>query len=173
MLSLILGGILLVDSGPEPWLDSEKVFMARLENSLGEINEAKYRWAEEKEKPEDAIPSLGDLAPYLGKWKDTIEEFKALGIEFKVTSTKTRYSDVATLKRGIRFRAAVCSYYRAGTSLRIKTGWKAPPPGTSPMTLRIWLTNLYAGFFLRAALLMLVLANGMISLLRRFTKPAK
>jgi len=65
MLIIILGGILLVESGPEPWLDSEKVFMAQLHNSLWNLDRAKYQWATEKSKREDAIPTFDDLAPYL------------------------------------------------------------------------------------------------------------
>ena len=170
---IILGGILLVESGPEPWLDSEKVFMARLHNSLYELDRAKYEWATEKNKPEDAIPTFDDLAPYLGKWKDTIEKLKTLGIEYKITSTETNQSDVATLTRGIRFRAAICPFYRAGTTLCIHTGWKSPPPSTSPLTLRIRLTWLRADFFLKAAFFILVLANALIFLVRKLTKPSK
>jgi hypothetical protein len=170
---IILGGILLVESGPEPCLDSEKVFMARLQNSLWNLDRAKYQWATEKNKPEDAIPTFDDLAPYLGEWKNTIEKLKALGVEYKITSTETNQSDVATLTRGIRFRAAICPYYRAGTTLSIHTGWKSPPPSTSPITLRILLTWLRADFFLKAAFFILVLANVIIFLVRKLTKPSK
>ena len=97
ILLIMLAGILLVESGPEPWLDSEKVFMARLHNSLYELDRAKYKWATENNKPEDAIPTFDDLAPYLGEWKNTIEKLEALGIEYKITSAETNQSDVATL----------------------------------------------------------------------------
>jgi len=173
ILLVIVGGILLVESGPEPWLDSEKVFMARLHNSLYYLDQAKYQWATEKNKSENAVPTFEDLAPYLGEWKNTIEKLQALGIEYKITSTETNQSDVATLTRGIRFRAAICPYYRAGTTLCIHTGWKSPPPSTSPITLRIRLTWLRADFFLKAALFLLVLANGIIFLVRKGTKPSK
>ena len=172
-LFVILGGILLVDSGPEPWLDSEKVFDARLHNSLYYLDQAKNQWATEKNKSEDAVPTFEDLTPYLGEWKGTIEKLQALGVEYKITSTETNQSDVATLTRGIRFRAAICPYYRAGTTLCIHTGWKSPPPSTAPMTLRIRLTWLRADFFLQAALFLLVLANGIIFLVRKGTKPSK
>src|SRR5690349_9182295 len=109
ILLIILGGIFLVESGPEPWLDSEKVFMARLHNSLGNLDHAKYEWASEKNKPEVAIPTFNDLAPYLGEGKNAIEKLKALGVDYKLTSTETNQSDVATLTRGIRFRAAICA----------------------------------------------------------------
>jgi hypothetical protein len=173
ILLIIVGGILLVESGPEPWLDSEKVFMGRLHNSLYYLDQAKYQWAAEKNKSENAVPTFEDLAPYLGEWKNTIEKLKALGIEYKITSTETNQSDVATLTRGIRFRAAICPYYRAGTTLCLHTGWEIPPPSTSPITLRIRLTWLRADFFLKAALFLLALANGIIFLVRKGTKSSE
>lgn len=169
ILLVILGGILLVESGPEPWLDSEKVFMARLHNSLYYLDRAKLQWATDHNKSEDAGPTFDDLTPYLGEWKNTIEKLKELGIEYKITSTETNQSDVATLTRGIRFRAAICPYYRAGSSLCLHTGWHSPPPGTSPVTLRIRLTWLRADFFLKAALFVLVLADVIIFLVRKVT----
>jgi hypothetical protein len=173
ILLIIAGGILLVESGPEPWLDSEISFDSRLFNSLWNLDRAKYQWATEKNKPEDAIPTFDDLAPYLGEWKNTIEKFKALGVEYKITSTETNQSDVATLTQGIRFRAAFCAYYGAGTTLCICTGWKSPPPGTSPITLRIRLILLHAEFFLIAALFILGLANAIIFLVRKGMKPSE
>lgn len=173
ILLVILGGILLVESGPEPWLDSEKVFMARLQNSLYYLDRAKYQWATEKNKPEDAVPTFEELAPYLGEWTNTIAKLKALGIDYKITSTETNQSDVATLTMSIRFRAAVCSYYRGGTTFCIHTGWKSPPPNISPTTLRMWLTWLRADFFLKAALFLQVLANGIIFSVRKFTQSSK
>ena len=173
ILLIILGGIMWIESGPEPWLDSEKVFMARLHNSLYELDRAKYTWAKEKSKPEDAIPTFEDLAPYLGKWKDTIEKLKSLGVEYRLTSSETNQSDAATLTQGIRFHAGICCFYRAGTTLCLQTGWKSPPPTTSPITLRIRLIWLHGGFFLRAALFILAVANALIFLVRKLTKSAK
>jgi len=172
-LFVILGGILLVESGPEPWLDSEISFDTRLDNSLVYLDRAKYQWAPEKNKSEDAVPTLDDLTPYLGEWKNKIEKLKALGVEYKITSTETNQSDVATLTRGIRFRAAFCPYYRAGTTLCIHTGWKSPLPSTSSITLRIRLILLHGDFFLKTALFILVLANGIIILVRKATKSSK
>jgi len=169
ILFIILGGILLVESGPEPWLDSEKKFMGRLRNSLYHLDQAKYQWVTDNDKPEDSVPTFDDLAPYLGEWKKSIEKLQALGIEYTITSTETNQSDIATLTRGIRFRAAICPYYRAGTTLSIHTGWKSPPPSTSPITLRIRLTWLRADFFLKAGLFILVLANVIIFLVRKVT----
>jgi hypothetical protein len=173
ILLIILGGILLVESGPEPWLDSEKVFMSRLHNSLFYLDQAKQQWATDKNKSENAVPTFADLAPYLGEWKNEIEQLQSLGIEYKLTSTETNQSDVATLTRGIRFRAAFCPYYRAGTTLCLQTGWKNQPPSTSPITLRIRLTWLHAEGFLGAALVILVLTNVIIFIIRRLTKSSE
>lgn len=173
LLLAIIGGILLVKSGPELWLDSEITFDTRLENSLWNLDRAKYQWATEKNKPEDAIPTFDELAPYLGEWKNTIEELQKLGIDYKITSSETNQSDVATLTRGLRFRAAYCAYYRARTTLCLHTGWQNPPPSTSPITLRIRLILLHGDFFLKAALFILVLTNGIIFLVRKGTKSSE
>ena len=172
-LLVILGGILLVDSGPEPWLDSEKVFMTRLHNSLYYIDRAKYDWATKTNKPENAVPTLDDLAPYLGEWRSNIEKLKEIGVEYKITSTETNQSDIATLTRGIRFRAAICPYYRVGTTLCLHTGWQSPPTGNSPVTLRIRLTWLHADFLLKAAFFLLVLADVIILLVRKSTNSSR
>jgi hypothetical protein len=58
ILLIVVGGILLVESGPEPWLDSEKVFMGRLYNSLYYLDQAKYQWATEINKSEEAVPTF-------------------------------------------------------------------------------------------------------------------
>lgn len=173
ILLIILGGILLVESGPEPWLDREMPFDARLRNSLGDLDRAKNQWAAEKNKSEDAVPTSDDLAPYLGETKNRIEQLKALGVEYKISSSETNQSDVAILTKGIRFRTGFCTYYRAGTTVCLQTGWKSPPPSTSPITLRIRLTWLRADFFLKAALFLLALANGIIFLVRKGAKSSE
>lgn len=173
ILLIIFGGIRLVESGPEPWLASENVFTAQLDNSLWNLDRAKHEWAAEKNKAEDAVPTFEELAPYLGEDKKAIEKFQALGIEYKITSTETNQSDVATLTRGIRFRAAFCPYYRAGTTVCLHTGWKNPPTSTSPITFRILLILLHGDFFLNAAFFILVLANVIIFLVSKLTKPPK
>lgn len=169
ILFLIVGGILFVESGPEPWLDSEKTFMARLHNSLGEIDQAKHAWATEKDKPEEAVPTFEDLAPYLSKNKISIENLRSLGVEYKLTSSETNQSDIATLTRGIRFRAAVCSYYRAGTTISLHTGWKSPPPETVPITLRMRLIWFRADFFLKAALFLFAITHLILFPVRKLT----
>jgi hypothetical protein len=170
---LILGGILLVESGPEPWLASEKTFMYQLHNSLCHLDQAKTEWAAKENKSADAIPTLDDLTPYLGDWKNTIERLKKLGVDYKITSTETNQSDVATLTCGIRFRSAFCAYYRAGTTLCIQSGWKSPSLSVSPITLRMRLIWLRMDFFLKAALLILLLTDAFIILVQRCLKASK
>jgi hypothetical protein len=169
----LLGGILWIESGPEPLLDSEKVFMARLHNSLWNLDKAKYQWASEKDKPEDAIPTFEDLTPYLGDWKDTIDKLKALGIEYKITSTKVNQSDVATLTRGMRFRSAVCPLYRAGTTYSVHSGWALPSASTSPISLRVRVIWLQGEFFFGGALFILLLVNALVFFLRKPDRPIK
>ncbi len=89
--------------------------------------------------------------------------------EDKGKTAKSNQSDVATLTRGIRFRAGFCTYYRAGTTYCIHTGWKIPPPSTSPITFRIRLTWLHAEFFLGVALFVLAVANVIIFFVRNLT----
>ncbi|HXR06556.1 MAG TPA: hypothetical protein VN765_04445 [Candidatus Acidoferrum sp.] len=173
ILFVILGGFVLVESGPEPWVDREMAFMGRLHNSLIDLDRAKYQWVTDKNKPETAVPTFDDLAPYLGEAKNRIEQLKALGVEYKITSTETNQSDVATLTGGIRFRTGFCTYYRAGTTFCFQTGWKIPPPSTSPATLRIRLIWLHAEFFLGVALFVLVVANVIIFLVRNLTDSSK
>lgn len=169
ILLVIFAGIILVESGGEPWLDSEKVFMAQLHNSLYYLDQAKRQWMTEKNKPEDAVPTMDDLGPYLGEWKNKIEKLKQLGIEYKLTSSETNQSDVATLTRGIRFRSAFCPYYRAGTTLCIRTGWHSPPLSISPVSVRIQLIQLHADFFLKAAIFILILVDVILLLIQKFT----
>jgi hypothetical protein len=59
ILLIILGGIILVESGPEPWLDSEKVFDARLYNSLGSLDGAKSAMGDRKAQVRGRRPNLG------------------------------------------------------------------------------------------------------------------
>ena len=101
---LLLSGILiLVVRGPVA-LDSEKTFMAELHSSLYHIDQAKWKWAEEKHKPEQAVPTMEDLTPYLGDWSNRIQQLRALGIDYKLTpfSEMQPQSDIATLTRAIR-----------------------------------------------------------------------
>lgn len=117
-LLIFLAVILCLSSGFGPkTLDSEKVFDAGLHNSLYYLDQAKHQWAEEKNKSELDTPTLADIMPYMGDWKDAFPKFKALGIEYTITSMAENQSDIATLTRELRFSNGICRFYPAGTSL--------------------------------------------------------
>jgi hypothetical protein len=126
---LLLAVVLFLLPGVGPGaLDSEKVFMAGLHNSLYYLDQAKGKWAEEKHNSERDVPTMTDLTPYLGDWTTRIERFIALGIDYKITSISKMepQSDIATLTRDLRFRSGICRFYPAGTRYCIHTGWTHP-----------------------------------------------
>jgi len=138
---LLLAVIFFLPPGIGPGaLDSEKVFMVGLHNSLYYMDQAKWKWMEEKHKTEHDVPTMEDLAPYLGDWTNHIARFVGLGITYKITpiSEMEPQSDVATLTRDLRFRAGICRLYRAGTSYCLHTGWYSPPYDTTS-----WFRALY------------------------------
>jgi hypothetical protein len=122
---LLLAVIIFLLPGVGPVaLDSEKVFMAELHNSLYYLDRAKWQWAEEKHKSERGVPTMRDLAPYLGDWTNRIERLVTLGIHYEITpisETETQ-SDIATLTRDLQFRQGA-PVYRAGTRYCIRTRW--------------------------------------------------
>jgi hypothetical protein len=109
-------------------LDSEKVFMAGLHNSLGDLDVAKQQWVEEKNKSENDIPTMTDLTPYLGDRTNRIERFIAMGINYQITAIfdPEPQSDIATLTRDVRFRRGICRFYPAGTRYSLRHGWARP-----------------------------------------------
>jgi hypothetical protein len=109
-------------------LASEKTFDAALHNSLYYLDQAKWKWAEEKQKSEQDIPTMADLDPYLGEWTNSIKRFETLGIKYKITprSEMEPQSDVAILTRDVSFHAGICRFYPAGTRYCINTGWTSP-----------------------------------------------
>src|SRR5207302_9563309 len=131
---MLLAVILLLSPGVGPGaLDSEKVFMAGLHNSLYYLDRAKWQWAEEKHKSEQDVPTMADLTPYLGDWTNRIERFITLGITYKIApiSEMEPQSDIATLTRDLRFQSGICRFYPAGTRYCIHTGWSHPDSGRS------------------------------------------
>jgi hypothetical protein len=142
-------------------LDSEKVFMAGLHNSLYHLDQAKWKWMEEKHKTEHTVPTMEDLAPYLGDWTNHIGRFVALGITYKITpvSEMEPQSDVATLTRDLRFRAGICRLYHAGTTYCLHTGWVSPPYDTASWFWAFYINNrelLATGLFFVAMVSLLV-----------------
>ena len=104
-------------------------FVGGLHNSLYYLDQAKWKWMEEKHKSEHDVPTMEDLAPYLGEWTNHIARFIALGVSYKISpiSEMEPQSDTATLTHDLRFRIGFCRFYRAGTSYCLHTGWVYPP----------------------------------------------
>lgn len=121
-------------------LPREMAFTGGLHNSLYYLDQAKSAWAEEKHKPDGAIPTMDDLALYLGDSTNRIKHFVALGVEYKITplSDLEPQSDVATLTRDLRFQIGFCRYYPAGTSYCIHTGWSFPHSGFGPSVMAVY-----------------------------------
>jgi hypothetical protein len=110
-------------------LPREMAFWGGLHNSLYYIDEAKMKWMNEKHKKEGDVPTMEDLAPYLGEWTNHIAQFVAWGVTYKITpiSEMEPQSDVATLTHDVRFQIGFCRYYRAGTSYSLHGGDIFPP----------------------------------------------
>jgi hypothetical protein len=139
--------------------------MAGLHNSLYYLNQAKQKWAEEKNTSEQETPALSDLMPYLEKkWKITIERFTTLGVSYDITSMAERQSDVATFTRDLRFRRGFCRYYPAGTSYCLRSGWFHPRFNA---TSSFWNFYIHNHHLLAAACGVLALANLMVFVIRK------
>src|SRR6266487_5979122 len=83
---LLLAVIFFLPSGAGPGaLDREKAFIFGLHNSLYYLDQAKWKWMEEKHKTEHDVPTMEDLAPYLGDWTNHIARFVTLGLAYKIT----------------------------------------------------------------------------------------
>lgn len=120
---LLLAMFIFLPWGAGPGaLPREMGFWVPLQNSLYHLDEAKWKWMEEKHKTEGDTPTMEDLAPYLGDWTNSIRHLVALGVEYKITplSEEKHQSDVATLSRDLRFQIGFCRYYRAGTKFSIQ-----------------------------------------------------
>jgi hypothetical protein len=141
---MLLGVFVLLPSGAGPRaLPREMAFIGGLHNSLYYLDEAKWKWAEEKHKSEGDIPTMQDLAPYLGDWTNNIRRFVAWGIEYEITpfSEMEPQSDVATLTRDVSFQIGFCRFYRAGTRYCLHTGWANPQSGTTSWLWPFYLNN--------------------------------
>jgi hypothetical protein len=124
-------------------LDAESNFYPALHNSLYYLDQAKWKWMEEKQKTEHDIPTMDDLAPYLGDWTNHIARFVTLGITYKITpiSEMDSQSDIATLTRDLRFQRGFCRFYPAGTSYCIHTGWTFPQSSTTNSFRAFYINN--------------------------------
>ena len=109
----------------------------------GALDQAKWKWAGEKHKSEGDVPTMEDLAPYLGDWTNHIARFVALGVTYKITpiSDLEPQSDVATLTRDLRFQIGFRRYYRAGTSFSLHGGHVSPPYDTKSWFIAFYQNN--------------------------------
>lgn len=162
VILLLLAMIIFLPSGAGPGaLDREMGFYGGLLNSLGRLDEAKWKWMEEKHKAEHDVPTMEDLAPYLGEWTNHIARFISLGVSYKISplSEEEPQSDTATLTRDLRFRIGFCRFYRAGTSFCLHTGGVYPPYDTATRFRAFYFNNrelLAVGLFVLAMASLLV-----------------
>lgn len=149
-------------------LDSEKRFIAGLYNSLYHLDLAKQHWAEEKKKSELETPTLPDLMPYLGTWKNAIERFKAYGINYTITSMAEPQSDVATLTRDLRFRSGICHFYSASTSYCLQTGWAHPQSSITSSLRALYFNNQH---LVVGALCVVAAGNLLVFVMKKIRRP--
>jgi hypothetical protein len=141
---LLLAVIVFLPSGAGSGaLDSEKVFIAEIWNSLYYLDQAKWKWAEEKDKSEGDVPAMEDLMPYLGDRTNRINRLVRLGINFKITpiSDMEHQSEMATLTRDLRFRGGICRFYPAGSRYGFRTGWDFPKRGSASSLRGFYFNN--------------------------------
>lgn len=141
---LLLAVFVFLPSGAGPGaLPREMDFWGGLHNSLYNLDLAKMKWIEEKHKTEGDLPTMEDLASYLGEWTNHIAQFIAWGVTYKITpiSEMESQSDVATLTRDVRFQIGFCRYYRAGTSYSLHGGYVFPPYDTKSWFVAFYQNN--------------------------------
>jgi hypothetical protein len=158
---MVLAVLVLLPSGAGPGaFPREMEFTDGLHGSLSHLDQAKWRWAEEKHKSEGDIPTMEDLAPYLGDWTNSIKRFVAWGIEYKITPTSEMepQSDIATFTRDVSFQRGFRRFYRAGTRYCVHTGWALPQSGNGSWFLASYQNN-------RGLLVIILFALAMGSLL--------
>ena len=142
LMALAVFVLLPMGAGPGA-LPREMAFTGGLHNSLYYLDQAKEKWAEEKHKSEGDTPTMGDLAPYLGDWTNSINRFVAWGVKYKITpiSEMEPQSDVATLTHDVSFKIGFCRFYRAGTSYCLHRGWVIPRSSGSTSSLVVFYQN--------------------------------
>ena len=144
VILLLLAVIVFLPSGAGLGaLPREMGFWGGLQNSLWNLDLAKMKWMEEKHKTEGDLPTMEDLAPYLGEWTNHIAQFIAWGVTYKITpiSEMEPQSDVATLTRDVRFQIGFCRYYRAGTSYSLHGGYVSPRYDTKSWFVAFYQNN--------------------------------
>ena len=158
-------------------LDREMGFWGALKNTLVEINQAKWKWADENHKPESSIPTMEDLSPYLENWTNTIRRLEAFGVNYKITpfSESENQSDVATLTREVYFHIGFCRYYPAGVTYSLHNGFSIPQSDAKTEWRAFYFANreiLAVAIFALAVFNLFILAViKLIKLFRRKLKP--
>jgi hypothetical protein len=168
---LLVAVFVFLPSGAGPGaLDSEISFITAMRGSLVQLNRAKSDWVEHTHKSEEAVPTMEDLAPYLGHWTNTIGRFAALGIEYKINpvSDSGLPSDSATLTRNICFRSGYCRFYPAGTRYGPEGSFYAPELSCGSRLLASYHNN---RGWLAGALLILAIGSLVVYLIRRVRHP--
>jgi hypothetical protein len=141
---LLLAVFIVLPSGAGPGaLAREMGFWGGLQSSLSHIDVAKMKWTEEEHKADGDVPTMEELAPYLGEWTNHIARFVALGVTYTITpvSEMQPQSDVATLTRNLRFQRGFCRYYRAGTRFSIQGDRYYPPCDTKSSLTAFYQNN--------------------------------
>jgi len=142
LLLLALLIFLPLGAGPRA-LEREMGFWGALHNSLYYIDIAKSQWMEEKHKSYGDIPTMQDLAPYLGEWTNNIARLVSEGVTYTITPTSeiSSQSDVATLTRDLRFQRGFCRYYLAGTRYSLLGEHYYPPYDTKSWLMAFYQNN--------------------------------
>src|SRR5579864_9099355 len=86
-LALLVAAVFILlpwGAGPGA-LDREMGFWDGLQSSLYHIDVAKLKWVDKKHKAAGDVPTMGELAPYLGEWTNHIARLVALGVTCKIT----------------------------------------------------------------------------------------
>ena len=142
-LLLLSGWIFLPSGAGLGALDREMGFWTELQNSLYHIDVAKTEWMDEEHKADGEVPTMEELAPYLGEWTNAIARFVALGVSYKITpvSEMQPQSDVAALTRDLRFKSGFGRYYCAGTRFSLQGERFYPPYGTKSWLMASYQNN--------------------------------
>jgi hypothetical protein len=141
---ILLAMLVFLPSGAGPGaLPREMGFIGGLHNSLLNLDLAKWKWMMDKHKTEGDLPSMHDLAPYLGEWTNHIARFIALGVSYKITpfSELKPQEDTATLTRNISFQRGFCRFYPAGFRYSLQGDSFNPPYDTKSWFLAFYQNN--------------------------------
>ena len=150
-------------------LPREMGFWGGLQNSLCYLDETKSKWAYEKHMADGTVPTMQELAPYLGERTNGIAQFVKLGVVYRITpvSEMKPQSDVATLTRGLRFQRGFCRYYPAGTTFSLQG-----EHGFPPYTTTSWFMAFYQNdrIMLAGVLFVVAVGNLLVFVKRRMQK---